>query len=288
MIDLHTHSTASDGSLTPGELIRTARERGLSAIALTDHDTIDGLQEAENEAEERGIRFIPGVEFEITWEPGTTTVAPPGEFHLLGLGISRPSPAFREAVVSMAQSREKRNLEILDRFGELGVEADYEELKVLAGGRGSVGRPHLAELLVRRRVVKNREQAFSNYLGKGRPFYVPKTGLEFKHALGIIRESGGIAVLAHPLSLYVAWGRLPGLIQELADQGLDGLEAWHPSTKVRSCKRLESLGKELGIYVTWGSDFHGDSRPDRKLGYTAGDRKIEDSVLEAIAGLAPP
>lgn len=284
MVDLHTHSTASDGSLRPAELIRAAKERGLSAIALTDHDTIGGLEEAQNEAHTVGIRFIPGIELEIKWEAETSTVSPPGEFHLLGLGITKPVPAFLEALPALARYRETRNREILDRLRELGLHADYDELRTLAGG-GSIGRPHIAALLVKHRLAKDGEQAFSQYLGRGRPFYVPKEGLSFQKALTLIKESGGIAVLAHPMSLYVAWGKLPDLIQELAAQGLDGLEAWHPTTKHRSCKRLEDLAKSLRLRVTEGSDFHGEARPDRKLGLSGKDRKIDDSVLAAIPEL---
>jgi predicted metal-dependent phosphoesterase TrpH len=123
-------------------------------------------------------------------------------------------------------------------------------------------------------------------LGKGRPLYVPKEGLELGRALALIKEAGGIAVLAHPMSLYVSWGRLPGLIKELAEQGLDGIEAWHPTAKVRACKRLEELGLRLGLFITAGSDFHGETRPDRKLGISAGGRKIEEAILEAIPPLA--
>jgi predicted metal-dependent phosphoesterase TrpH len=284
MIDLHTHSSASDGSLRPAALIAAAAEQGITALALTDHDTLAGLEEAREAAERRGVRFIPGVELEITWESGTSTVAPPGEFHLLGLGITQPSRSFFDALRSLMADRERRNREILVKLEEIGLKADYEELRALAG-EGSVGRPHIAGLLMSRGLVKNREEAFSRYLGKGRPFYVPRQGLRFANALRIIAESGGIPVLAHPLSLFVAWGRLPGLIGELADQGLAGIEAWHPTAKPRSCRRLEQLGKDLGLYVTEGSDFHGDSRPDRTLGYSAENRKIGEDVLARIPPL---
>jgi predicted metal-dependent phosphoesterase TrpH len=277
MIDLHTHSNASDGSLSPIELIQEAAKRGLSAIALTDHDTINGLEDARNEAAVQGIRFIPGIEIEITNKG-------PGEFHLLGLGITRPSPAFRDAVTQLSRLREARNREILDKMHELSVEATYEEVLALSGGH-SVGRPHFAALLVNKGIVKNREQAFSRYLGTGKPFYAPKAGLEFEQAAVIIRESGGIPVLAHPMSLYVAWGRLPDMVKDLRDKGLMGIEAWHPTAKVRSCRRLEELGQSLGLYITAGSDFHGEARPDRKLGITSGGRKIEDSVLAVIPSM---
>jgi predicted metal-dependent phosphoesterase TrpH len=276
MIDLHTHSTASDGSLSPFELIQAAKDGGLSAIALTDHDTINGIEEASKAAENLGVGFIPGVELEIRWEPG--------EFHLLGLGIRRLDGAFHALLEELARRREERNLRIMDRMRELSLDLNYDDIRALAGG-GSVGRPHFAAALVNRGIVRSREQAFSLFLGKGRPLYVPKEGLELGKALELIKEAGGIAVLAHPMSLYVSWGRLPGLVKDLAEQGLDGIEAWHPTAKVRSCKRLEELAVHLGLFVTAGSDFHGESRPDRKLGITAGGRKIEESILAAIPPL---
>jgi predicted metal-dependent phosphoesterase TrpH len=282
MIDLHTHSTASDGSLSPSSLMEEAARRGISALALTDHDTIGGLEEAAAAAKKWKIHFIPGIELEILWNQEAG-----GEFHLLGLGILKPSPAFQKAVEELSRRRKERNLEILDKMEKQGVRASYGEVQALAGG-DSIGRPHFAGLLVKRKIVKSREQAFACYLGRGKPFYAPKAGLDFEQALGVIHESGGIAVLAHPMSLYVAWGRLPALIKDLKEKGLDGLEAWHPTAKVRSCMRLEELGKRLALHITAGSDFHGEARPERMLGITAGEKKIENSLLEAIPELGAP
>ena len=277
MIDLHTHSTASDGSFSPSALIAEAVKYGLSAIALTDHDTTGGIKEAAKAAKESGIRFIPGIELEIAWNRE-------GEFHLLALGLGKLKDEFTAALEELARRRLERNLEIVDRMNEAGIEVSYDEIRTLnAASRGhSIGRPHFAAFLVERKIVKNRRQAFDLYLGKGKPFYIPKTGLEFELALNIIHGSGGIAVLAHPMSLYVAWGKLPDLIKSLKEKGLDGIEAWHPSAKVSSCKRLEELGRKLGLYITAGSDFHGEARKDRKLGFTAGKRKISDSFLKDI------
>jgi predicted metal-dependent phosphoesterase TrpH len=281
MIDLHTHSSASDGSLCPGALIGEAVKQGLKAIALTDHDTVQGLDEAKKAAKAGGIVFIPGIELEIIWSRKDEG----GEFHLLGLGLRRESPSFTEAVEKLSRRREKRNLEILDRMNELNIEADYADIKAFSGGH-SIGRPHFAALLVNRGIVKNREQAFSRYLARGKPLYVPKEGLEFDEAAAAIKSAGGIAVLAHPMSLYVAWGKLPELVKNLKDRGLDGLEAWHPAAKARSCRRLEELGKTLGLCVTEGSDYHGEVRPERRLGFSSRGRKIADSVLEALPDLA--
>jgi predicted metal-dependent phosphoesterase TrpH len=276
MIDLHTHSTASDGSLSPAALIAAAADRHLSAVALTDHDTINGLDMARIAAADRGIRFIPGIELGIQWNQDSG-----GEFHLLGLGIGAPSPSFLDAIDELSRRREERNLRILESMRSLGISVTYGEIRAFSGG-GSVGRPHFADFLVKRKLAKNREQAFSRYLGWGKPLYTPKEGLELSRALDCVRESGGVTVLAHPMSLHVSWGRLPALLRRMKDQGLQGIEAWHPTAQVRACKRLEALGASLGLFITAGSDFHGEARPDRRLGITAGGRKIEDALLERI------
>ena len=283
MIDLHTHSSASDGTFSPSGLIEEAARRGLSAIALTDHDTIGGIREAAEAALKTGIRFIPGIELQILWnvDSESTSAVNGGEFHLLGLGIDKPSPGFYTAVEELKRRREKRNLEIIDMMNKAGIDISYEEIKTMAGS-DSIGRPHFAAFLVKRKIVKNMEQAFIRYLGRGKPYFRPKAGLEFETAAAVIKESGGTAILAHPMSLFLAWGRLPDTIKSLKERGLDGLEAWHPTAKPASCKRLEELGKKLNLIITAGSDFHGASRPDRKLGITAGGKKIDDYYLEGI------
>jgi len=258
-----------------------AVKRSITAIALTDHDTLGGLDEAAKAAAERGIRFIPGIELQIVWPQDTG-----GEFHLLGLGITNPSQSFIAAVAELARRRENRNQEMLEKMNEAGINVSAEEIRALTAAQEnqscSIGRPHFAELLVQRKIVKNREQAFAQYLGRGKPFFIPKAGMDFEQAATLIKESGGIAVLAHPMSLYVAWGRLPALIENLKKRGLNGIEAWHPTAKVSSCQRLEALGKQLGLCVTAGSDFHGEGRSDRKLGFTAGGAKIDERFLECF------
>jgi predicted metal-dependent phosphoesterase TrpH len=269
LVDLHTHSSASDGSLSPSQLIDEAARRELSAIALTDHDTIDGLAEASLAAQKQGVHFISGIEMSLPWEPG--------EFHLLGLGLQDINSGFRQAAEDLRRMRERRNREITARLCQMGIQVEYEEIEALAGGR-SVGRPHFAKFLIQKNIVRNVEQAFNRYLGKGRPLYVYKEGLPFEAAVSLIKNAGGIAVLAHPMSLYVAWGKLPSVVSSLKKQGLDGLEAWHPSTRTSECKRLENLAASLGLIVTAGSDFHGKIRAERKLGRTAGDLPIRMDV----------
>ena len=288
MIDLHTHSNASDGEFSPARLIHEAHKRRLNALALTDHDTLAGLESAGNEAAAAGIRFIPGIEINIDWKGEGTVpgLGPGGELHLLGLGLWSPTTAFKEAVTELSNRREARNRGILDRMHELSIDASWEELLAIGGQGGhSIGRLHFASLLIKKRVVRNVQQAFSRYLQPGKTLFVPKYGLSFDEAADLIGKSGGIPVLAHPMSLFIAWGRLPDLIKTLKERGLRGIEAWHPTAKAQSCRRLEDLGKSLGLYITEGSDFHGSVRPDRKLGSSNRGREINDTVMEAIPEL---
>jgi predicted metal-dependent phosphoesterase TrpH len=292
VVDLHTHSNASDGDFSPAQLLREGKKRGISVLALTDHDTLGGLEDAQNEANAIGVRFIPGIEISINWKRGAGVpgLGPGGEMHLLGLGIRTPSPAFMTAISELSRRREDRNREILECMNKMGIEASWDDILAegglaLANHTGSIGRPHFASFLVKRKIVRNIDQAFARYLRPGKPLYVPKTGLLFEQAAAIIRESGGIPVLAHPMSLYVAWGCLPVLIKALKRQGLMGLEAWHPIAKAKACRRLEELGRGLGLYITEGSDFHGITRSDRQLGISNKGREISDAVLEAIPEL---
>lgn len=268
MIDLHTHSNASDGQYRPAELVEKACESGISAFALTDHDTIAGLSEAAAEAEKRHITFIRGIEIFVEW--------PTGEFHLLGLGFTHISPSLAELVDFLQTKRTERNLHIIEKMREEGIDASYDELCSLFPD-SSIGRPHFAEYLKYKNIVKDNREAFEKYLGKGRPFYAERTGANLDEAIQAIVDSGGVPVIAHPLSLYVSWGHLRTIVEDIHSRGVEGLEAYHPGASGHDCKRLESLAREHGMFVTAGSDFHGEKiRADRKLGYTADGKKIDD------------
>jgi predicted metal-dependent phosphoesterase TrpH len=281
MIDLHTHSTASDGNLSPAALMRAARDEGLAAIALTDHDTIDGLPEAREAADRLGIRLIQGIEIDIDLNHIGTNVPPDNpvrEFHLLGLGLKTPSDSFIEMVEQSRRERMRRNLSIIGKMREAGIDADYGELSGMANG--CIGRPHFAQYLIKLGKVRSLQAAFECFLGKGKPFYVRKPGADFERAAAAIHESGGLAVLAHPMTLCMSLNKLPPVIAGLKERGLDGIEAWHPVAPPRVCRRLEAIGTSLGLHITAGSDFHGEKRPGRRLGYTGGDIMIDDSFLE--------
>ena len=284
MIDLHTHSNISDGELNPAQLIEKAALLGLRALALTDHDTISGLEEAKEASKTAKICFIPGIELEI--HPGLGEIpAISGEFHLLGLGLSRLTDELLASLEYLSSAREKRNREMIEKIRAEGIDVDYDEITAFSGSstyRKVIGRPHFGAFLISRKIVENQEQAFRYWLGKGRPFYVPKAGLELSNAVRLIHQAGGAAVLAHPMSLYVSWSRLPGLLAILRETGIDGIEAWHPNARVRDCECLEELGLSLGFFITAGSDFHGKNRPERELGFTAGGRKIGDEYLNNL------
>jgi predicted metal-dependent phosphoesterase TrpH len=167
---------------------------------------------------------------------------------------------------------------------DMKIKASWDELMVISNGN-PLCRPHFAKYLINQKIVHSQDQAFAQFLGVGKSLYVSKEGLDFEEAAAAICESGGIPVLAHPMSLYIAWGRLPKLIKILKEQGLMGIEAWHPLAKPSACRRLEALGKSLGLYITEGSDYHGSIRPERKLGISSEGRIINDAVLEVIPEL---
>lgn len=274
MVDLHCHSTASDGEKSPRELILYGKECGLSVQALTDHDTVSGLDEAAAAAREVRIVFVPGIELNIIW--------PTGEFHLLGLGLFRLHESLLGIIGRMQDERKARNRKIIQALNAAGFSADYSELLDFCRKSGehseeTLGRPHIAAYMVEKKIVRKRQQAFDKFLAKGQPFYTGGAGADLDECIAAIKNCGGVPVLAHPLSLYVGWSRIEDILAGIRARGVEGLEAWHSGAREVDCERLERLARKLGFFVTAGSDFHGDSvRAGRKLGRTAGQRKIED------------
>lgn len=268
MIDLHVHTTASDGQYTPTEIIKAAAEKDISVIAITDHDTIEGIDEGAAAAREFGVTFVPGCELNINF--------PTGEFHLLGLGLKNISSSFTDLLENLVKNRNLRNEQIIEKIRADGIDLTLEEMKADFPGN-VLGRPHFAAELVKKGIVKNRQLAFDRYLAKGRPWYVERVGSNLDEAIVAIKESGGVPVIAHPMSLYLSWGKLPDALQNIFERGVMGLEAFHPGARVTDCLRLEEVARKIGFFVTAGSDFHGEKiRADRKLGHTCGNKKIDD------------
>ncbi len=285
MIDLHTHSTASDGSCTPERLIDLAADRGLAAIALTDHDTLSGLAPAARRARETGVRFIPGIEIQIESLGGPSGLSDPlgpeSEFHLLGLGLFGDLGPLAEAMESVRRSRHERNLRMMEKLREAGFDVTMEELGRFARG-DVISRAHFARLLHAKGAVSSIDQAFSRYLGRGKPFYLARQNLALPDAVGVIRRAGGIAVIAHPLSLKLKGPALQQFLAHCRDIGVAGIEAYHPNGRLRDCVKLARHARRLGMLITGGSDFHGENMPQRRLGYSAGGREIPDAILETL------
>ncbi len=257
MVDFHSHSTASDGLLAPRALVELASRRGLKALALTDHDTVDGLNEASTTCREYGLAFVPGIELEVDYEGG--------EFHLLGLGLQHWSGGWTRRLKEVQQMRTVRNQRIFARMQEAGISGHYADVEALAGG-GQVGRPHFARFLVERGKVETIQDAFTHFLGRGQLFHEAKAAFPLDEAIAMLHEAGGLAFLAHPKTLRVSVGTLTALLRQWKQEGLDGLEAWHPGAELRVARRYEAVARELGLKVSAGSDFHGDTRPDRQCG----------------------
>ncbi len=276
MIDLHTHSTESDGTYTPSQLIDKAYSKGISTLALTDHDTCAGLKEAEKRANEVGIHFIPGIELDISFKPG--------EFHLLGLNIINWENEIEKTLKELFKKRLLRNLQMIKIIQDYGIDLTYEELKLEAKGE-IIARPHFASLLVKKKIVKNSMKAFDKFLAVGRPFYLAKESLSLDEGIKLIKKAGGNPVIAHPMSLYISWGKMPEKMESWKDAGVEGIEVWHSGSKMKNCVRLEKIADDLNFFKTGGSDFHGDNRKDRPLGYGAGGNIIPiDNKIPFLKG----
>jgi len=271
MIDLHTHTTCSDGSLSPTDLVKKASEIGLIAIAITDHDTLAGLNEGLIAAKKCSIKFVPGVEIEIHYPYK-------GEFHLLGLGLKKLNGDLSKALSRIRGYREERNLEIVRLMNKDNIEISYDHLKELSGGE-IIARPHFSKFLVVNGYAKNQNDAFKHFLNPGAPYYVEKQSLQLKEAISLIHADGGKAIIAHPQSLYLSWTKLPEVLKAYKSYGLDGIEAWHGGNKKKDCIKFEKIASDLRLIVSGGSDYHGTNIKGRTLGVGAGERRIPEILL---------
>jgi predicted metal-dependent phosphoesterase TrpH len=267
MVDLHTHSTHSDGSYTPRELIEYAKECGLRAIALTDHDVVSGLAQAGRRALELNIDFIPGVELEVECARG--------EFHMLGLGLKKNMQEIITVLEGIQLERSKRNIYIIEKMRSAGIEVSLNQVAAYAGGN-IISRLHFAHFLMDKCFVPSVEEAFRQYLNPGQAFYVPKKVLSRRQALDLLKKSGAKAIAAHPFTLKLPRHELQALLLEWKQEGLDGIEAYHADFTAAQCRQLEAFALKNGFLVTAGSDFHGENRNERKLGFSASGMQIPD------------
>ncbi len=271
-IDLHTHSTASDGTYTPFELVRLAKNIGLKAIALTDHDTTGGLNEALSAAREMNMEVIPGCELSVEYN---------GLMHILGLWIKSEAPALNKSLQELRSKRNDRNEIIVEKLRAQGIEINYDEIKALAGD-AAIGRPHICRVLMNKGAVSSIQEAFEKYLGPGGKAYVPKEKFNPEKAISILKNEQATVILAHPFSLKFNEDELRGELIRLKEMGLDGVEVFYPEHTKEQTSLYSSLCAELDLLPSGGSDFHGSIKSYIKLGKGRGKLNLPYSLVESM------
>lgn len=259
-LDLHIHSIHSDGTFTPEEIVKRAQNRGLQGVAITDHDTFAGTEEAMVAADKFGIEAVSGIELSVEFE----TL----HLHILGYLFDHTSEMFRKKILLLQDERKLRNEKIIWRLCKLGFKIDIQEVKKISPV-GQIGRPHIAQLLCKKGVVRNINEAFQKYLKKGKEAYCSRFVYGAEEAINIIHESGGLAVLAHPFQLDPREMETNVVVGKLVNIGLDGLEAYYPTHSRKMRKQLFQLARKHNLVLTGGSDYHGSIRPGTDLAGSA-------------------
>ncbi len=278
MIDLHTHTTFSDGSLTPKELVEAATALGLTAVAVTDHDTVDGLPEALAAGERLGIRVVPGVE--INLEHDRVTMDMLGYF----LG-GRPSAELKAELAELRAYRDERNGRILERLADLGYALEPDDLAA-AAENGAVGRPHIGEAMVRRGYVGSVAEAFERFLRRGAPAWVDRRRLSLGAAMRLLSASGGLPVLAHPGIVRTDAAGLEHVVRDAARLGMAGIECYYPLHDEPTVTHCRALAEKYALVPTGGSDFHGSVKPEAHLGIGSAGQPLPDALLADLDCLA--
>jgi hypothetical protein len=273
-VDLHLHSLYSDGSATPAELAELAARRKLIGIALTDHDTVDGIAEILTHGRNLGLTVIPGLEVGATHRDRS--------LHILGYGIDYTSDELREWLKPLQQSRQERNARIIAKMRQMGLDVHADELQTISPC-GQTGRPHIARLLLDKGIVDSMNQAFHQYLRRGAPAWFSRFAYSAAESIAMIHRAGGVAVLAHPGQLDPDYKIMPLLISELVERGLDGLEVHYPAHPTEMRRRLLSLARKYGLVVTGGSDYHGKNRNMSAMAGKGTPFCPPDTILAALA-----
>ncbi len=278
-IDLHIHSTASDGTLSPPELLHLAQNLNLGAIAITDHDTLDGSKEALGYGIPPSIKFLTGIEISATPPPSFSC---PGSFHILGYGFDMDDPVLNRSLSRLKASRKSRNPRILELLSKMGIELTLNEVRDLAGD-SQLGRPHIAQLMVKKGFVRSIDEAFDKYLGKGKPAYVDRFRFDCEKTIQTILDAGGIPVLAHPFLLNMNDEKIfDGLMAVLTEMGLRGLEVYFPEHTADLVDYYTRIANRYNLLMTGGTDFHGDVKPEIKMGSGRGNLFIPYELYEKL------
>lgn len=278
-IDLHIHSTASDGTLSPLEILSTAVKQRLKAISITDHDTTAGCREALLHGIPPSLAFLTGVEISASPPSGFNLT---GSIHILGYGIDIENRELNQSLDLLKSARENRNPKIIQRLNRLGIDISYEDVMNEVGG-GIAGRPHIASALIKKGVCGSINEAFDTYLGKGKPAYVDKYRIESIKAIEIIKGAGGIPVLAHPYLVGIAPSyQFEAFLKVLVSMGLMGLEVYYPEHTPDAVNEYESIARRYGLLITGGTDFHGDINAEIKMGSGNGDLFTPYALFETL------
>lgn len=272
-VDLHLHSTKSDGTSTPAQVVHAAVAAGLSTIALTDHDNLDGIDEARAAAEGTGLGFISGTELSVDWEGGA--------MHMLVYFLEPGSGPLQDRLIAIRRGRSERNHEIVAALQGLGIDITHDEIAAEAGGSG-IGRPHIAAVLVAKGIVADIPEAFDRLLATGRPAYRPRLRLGVDEAISLARASGGVPVIAHPHTLGIPADGYAEAFRGLVAAGLGGIEAYYGEYTPQLRRHLAGLCEDLGIVATGGSDYHGAYKPDLAVGTGRGDLHVPDHVVASL------
>lgn len=275
VVDFHTHSTCSDGTLTPKELVNHAKKSGLSAFALTDHDSVDGIKEAKEEAERIGIEFIPGIEF---------SAAENTETHIIGLFINPENETLLKTIEKLKGSRKRRMEEICFKLRNLGMDITHDEALEIAGGN-FVGRAHIAKLMVEKGYCETIKECFEKYIGLGKPAYAEKNELSAVEAVKAIRAAGGLAFLAHLNQTGYSLEQLEELLLKLQTAGLNGIEGYYPEYTAEQISDYRALAEKLSLCFSGGSDYHAAMKPHIQIGVGTGDLSIPYFVLQNMKNI---
>ena len=277
-IDLHIHSTASDGTLSPSEILNMAQRLNLGAISITDHDTIDGAKEALAIGIPPSLKFLTGVEISANPLPAFSY---PGSFHILGYGINIDDTQLTHTLVRLQEARKNRNPRIIELMNRMGFDLSLDEIRKDCG-ECQLGRPHIAKQMVKKGFVQSLSEAFDSYLATGQPAYVDKYRIDCDRAIEVILDAGGIPVLAHPVLLNINDDVLEKLIICLKEKGLKGIEAYYPEQLPDLITRYTEMAERHGLLITGGTDFHGSIKPEIKMGSGRGNFSVPYELYEKL------
>lgn len=277
MIDLHTHTRESDGEKTPEELIDYAISKNMEAIAITDHDTADGIEVATNYAKDKKIIFIPGIELDAKVQKG--------QMHILGLCINPKQEEFSQKLASIKKEREDRNSKFIEEFNKMGFEITLEELQEVSSGK-VIGKPHFAKVFLKKGYIQTNAEMYDKYFKQPPLCKIKKSTLSSEEIIKLIKKAGGIAVLAHPQNLNLSDSELVEKIAELKSYGLDGLECYHSDQTPEQMKRFREIAEQFNLIVTKGSDYHGPVvKPDIEIGTGINGNIVSDCDKDIVEKL---